>query len=227
MELPGLDMLPQSIARSADLQDAVARIAKIEQYLKNLAGKGSQLPPFRFSIDQDSSTARSTPHDDGAESFSDTEDATVSLERGVAFLSGPGPTRKAGDTDSHLPLTSAFTSILHVEGPVTAATSRVHLHLDFDATPSQVLDGKRQLTARILRALPTADKVASLIKVFFEKRNWLFHSVQESTFLSEYDAFQSLISQGRELEVDPLWLSLVSVSSRSCKSRFDFAFSCA
>ena len=209
------DLLPDTIARSADLVEAVtsitsavARIATIENYLKSLA-KGSHLPPFRLSVDQSPSSARSTPNYDGAESFSETEDATVSLERGVAFLSGPK--RKAGD-DSQLPLTTAFTSILHVEGVVTPASSRVHLHLDFDASPAQVLEGRRQVTARIHRALPSADKMATLINIFFEKRNWLFHSVHESTFRSEYDAFKSLIAQGRELEVDPLWLSLVSCS---------------
>lgn len=214
--IPGLaEMLPSTIARSSDLVEAVARIAAIEDYLKSLA-KGSHLPPFRLALDQSPSTARSTPNYDGAESFSETEDATISLERGVAFLSGPS--RKAGETDAHLPLTTAFTSILHVEGSVTPATSRVHLHVELDASPSQVLEAKRQVAARIIRSLPSADKIAALINVFFEKRNWLFHSVHESTFRSEYDAYKSLVSQGRELEVDSSWLSLVSDSDPQCRS---------
>ncbi|KAI5479172.1 Zn(2)-C6 fungal-type transcription factor [Pseudohyphozyma bogoriensis] len=176
---------------------------------------------------------------DKEETFSDTEDAAVHLENGVfgraaAFpengitrspeihgskvLKGGGDARFAGgrgDASGReirfggrpLELTKALTSIV---GPgANVYTSRVHLNVDFNASPADVERERGEAFERIYRALPLPDVVDHLVQLYFTQVSWLFHHLHAPSFLVELEAFHEMVTSGRSQEVDLLWIALL------------------
>lgn len=141
------------------------------------------------------------------ETFSDTEDAAVDIENGVfgARFGGGGEKKivgahrglpnggvggsagGAGASRSQarfgapaLELTKALTSIIAAERP-NDTFSKAHLSVEFDATPAEVEQARRDELRRIYRALPDRQSVVHLVNLYFGRVSWLFHHLHAPT----------------------------------------------
>lgn len=141
------------------------------------------------------------------ETFSDTEDAAVNLENGVfgGRLGGGAGEKKvqgaqrvpiggkgggmAGASNARsqarfgapaLELTKALTSIIAAERPHDTF-SKAHLNVEFDASPAEVEQARKEELRKIYRALPNRQSVVHLVNLYFGRVSWLFHHLHAPT----------------------------------------------
>jgi hypothetical protein len=163
------------------------------------------------------------------ESFSDTEDAAVNLENGV-FGRGLGAAglvkMRSGDRTRsnsvaggqtsrfggvrNMEFTKALTCIVSMDrGPGTSSYSKVHLDVNFDASPAEVEFARMEAIRRIFRVLPPRAAVTHLVQLYFSRVSWLFHHVHAPSFLAELDSYHAMCDAGRADEVDISWIALL------------------
>lgn len=211
--------LPPTLARTSDLSAVTSRLQHIEAFLArlppNLASFTPYVPPAPPSTALEDPNRKTPVQGAGEgvqeETWSDTEDAAVDLEDGVfgqvaanAAAESPetktrlGTNGRGGGTTGgklrfggrDMELTKALTSIVSPErvGPA----SKVHLDVEFDASPAEVERARLEVLGRIYRALPTREAVTHLVHLYFSRVSWLFHHIQSvidlfSCFLDSFD----------------------------------------
>ncbi|GAA6060818.1 hypothetical protein JCM10212_000591 [Sporobolomyces blumeae] len=70
--------------------------------------------------------------------------------------------------------------------------------------------------------LPSRNKMDFLIHYFFGNVSWFWLPYHAPTFLAEYEAFHQLLHEGRQLEVDPLWLSVLFLTLAISANAIDY-----
>ncbi|KAM0787632.1 hypothetical protein ACM66B_003697 [Microbotryomycetes sp. NB124-2] len=231
----GDGIMPPSIARTAEVQQLAARLAHVEAYLRTLPPNLASFSPY---VPTSTDTALADPKRkligvekrdrDQEDTYSDTEDAAVNLENGVfgSRLAAKdvkvinGRTAQSSATAAATissfrrfgapptELTKALTSIVAIE-PMNESYARSRLAVDFDATQSAIEQAKNEELKRVLRVLPPPDVVTYLVELYFGPVNWLFHTLHGPTFMTELDAFHSLCRASRQLDTDPLFVSVL------------------
>lgn len=74
----------------------------------------------------------------------------------------------------------------------------------------------RGVLTDLYNSLPSQPKMDWLVTHYFNSLSWYWVAHHAPTFLAEYDAFRHLVAEGRQLEVDPLWLAVLFLVSRRC-----------
>ncbi|KAK4056814.1 hypothetical protein OIO90_002063 [Microbotryomycetes sp. JL221] len=224
----GDSIMPPSIARTAEVEQLAARLAHIEAYLKTLPPNLASFAPLQPNIAINNTVAATTPTkypNKQEETYSDTEDAAVNLENGVfgsrigakdskaihGKTAAPSAVASSQSRRFGAPpteLTKALTSIVSVE-PMSEAYAKARLNIDFDASASEIEQARQEEMKRILRVLPPTEVLTYFVELYFGPVNWLFHTLHGPTFMTELDSFQALCDANRQLDVDPLFVSVL------------------
>ncbi|GAA6007552.1 hypothetical protein JCM11491_004204 [Sporobolomyces phaffii] len=74
----------------------------------------------------------------------------------------------------------------------------------------------------LFAGMPTRPKMDFLIQYYFANVSWFWLPYHAPTFLAEYDAFHQLLREGRQLEVDPLWLAVLFLTLANSANSIDY-----
>ncbi|GAA5930704.1 fungal specific transcription factor domain-containing protein [Sporobolomyces koalae] len=74
----------------------------------------------------------------------------------------------------------------------------------------------------LLSDLPSRPKMDFLIQYYFANIAWFWPPFHAPTFLAEYEAFHQLVQEGRRLEVDPLWLAVLTLVLANSANAIDY-----
>ncbi|GAA5877963.1 hypothetical protein JCM16303_002795 [Sporobolomyces ruberrimus] len=80
----------------------------------------------------------------------------------------------------------------------------------------------RYVLEDLYSSLPTRPKMDFLIQYYFANVGWFWLPYHAPTFLAEYDAFHQLLREGRQLEVDPLWLAVLFLTLANSANSIDY-----
>lgn len=172
----------------------------------------------------------------GSRSASDAEDAAEKLED-VAFqarvpvlraLGGPqaGPSRGhselapqvKGSTD----LTEAGTSI--IAEPLSydqdgRPRSAVRLGLDLAIASNDLPSARSASMSQIFAVLPGRDIACFLIDKYFNEMEWDYRVLDPVAFPQEHDRYLQMLTDGRQDEIDPLFVAVLCMVSCSFVGR--------
>ncbi|GAA5903307.1 fungal specific transcription factor domain-containing protein [Sporobolomyces salmoneus] len=70
--------------------------------------------------------------------------------------------------------------------------------------------------------LPPKPKMDFLIQYYFTNVSWFWLPYHTPTFLSEYEVFHQLWREGRQLEIDPLWLAVLFLTLAISANSIDY-----
>ncbi|KAL8292556.1 hypothetical protein RQP46_001168 [Phenoliferia psychrophenolica] len=194
-----IDPEPQLFALAADLKRVVNRLAAVEGFLQTLPAElrvGAPRPqrispmfgggdaPDAYSPDNLPLSTPQGREDPEMHNNSDTEEAAVNLEA-AAFA-------------------------INLEAGWSCS---VQLGLDFGIAPEDVEAARKEAVAKVLLCFPDKTTSYFLVAQYFEDFDWIHHTVHQPSFQAELDRFWEMHAQGRESDVDPLWLSLYAMVS--------------
>ncbi|GAA6015457.1 hypothetical protein JCM10207_008601 [Rhodosporidiobolus poonsookiae] len=80
----------------------------------------------------------------------------------------------------------------------------------------------RSVLADLYDTLPPRHKMDRLVGHYWASCSWFWVVLHAPTFLAEYDAFHLLLQEGRQYEIDPLWLSLLFLCLAHSASSLDY-----
>ncbi|GAA5842687.1 hypothetical protein JCM3766R1_005752 [Sporobolomyces carnicolor] len=80
----------------------------------------------------------------------------------------------------------------------------------------------RYVLEDLYSGLPTRPKMDFLIQYYVANVNWFWLPYHTPTFLAEYEAFHQLMREGRQLEVDPLWLAVLFLTLAISANSIDY-----
>lgn len=93
--------------------------------------------------------------------------------------------------------------------PATAATSPERVSL----LVPEISKRFRGVLTDLYNSLPPQPKMDWLVTHYLSSLSWYWVAHHAPTFLAEYDAFRHLVAEGRQLEIDPLWLAVLFLVS--------------
>ncbi|GAA5984284.1 hypothetical protein JCM11641_005902 [Rhodosporidiobolus odoratus] len=222
----------QPFALATQFSEVSGRLEEIEAFLQTLPPDvKARVPRSRNSVDSELS-GPSARRDAEAEVNdmngvnSEMEKAVLDLEHTTfsASASEAGPPRRADDSSQsssmscsarpparileHAEPTTACTSILArplvYEGPLSA----VSLGLDFCLTEEEFYYQRDAAMSKVLPCLPSRDVSDMLLEKYTQAVSWFYSILHPPAFLAEYERWQEMVRDGRQLEVDPLWLAM-------------------
>ncbi|SCV73560.1 BQ2448_7486 [Microbotryum intermedium] len=161
-------------------------------------------------------------------SHSDTEDAVADLESVTFGARVPvlQAVNAAAEMNASRPvqsrvgieLTSALTSI--IAEPLSydqdgRPRSAVRLGLDLAVPTKQLPDARSEAMAQIFAVLPGKEIARFLIDKYFDEMEWDFRILDPVAFPIEHERYVEMIADGREDSIDPLWVAVFCMASRS------------
>ncbi|BGP43243.1 hypothetical protein JCM10449v2_007271 [Rhodotorula kratochvilovae] len=80
----------------------------------------------------------------------------------------------------------------------------------------------RGVLADLYATLPSQAKMDWLVSMYFSSLSWFWVAHHAPTFLAEYDAFRHLLQEGKQFEIDPLWLSVLFLTLAHAANSLDY-----
>ncbi|GAA5964165.1 hypothetical protein JCM3765_005360 [Sporobolomyces pararoseus] len=80
----------------------------------------------------------------------------------------------------------------------------------------------RYVLEDLYSGLPSRPKMDFLIQYYFGNVSWFWLPYHTPTFLAEYEAFHQLMREGRQLEIDPLWLATLFLTLAISANSIDY-----
>lgn len=74
----------------------------------------------------------------------------------------------------------------------------------------------------LYEALPPRDRMDWLIRHYIDSVSWYWCAHHLPTLAAEYDAFCELVAEGRQLEIDPLWLAVLFLTLALSANSLDY-----
>ncbi|KWU43826.1 hypothetical protein RHOSPDRAFT_34626 [Rhodotorula sp. JG-1b] len=74
----------------------------------------------------------------------------------------------------------------------------------------------------LYEALPSRDRMDWLIRHYIDSVSWYWCAHHLPTLAAEYDAFCELVAEGRQLEIDPLWLAVLFLTLALSANSLDY-----
>lgn len=74
----------------------------------------------------------------------------------------------------------------------------------------------------LYEALPSRDRMDWLIRHYINSVSWYWCAHHLPTLAAEYDAFCELVADGRQLEIDPLWLAVLFLTLALSANSLDY-----
>lgn len=74
----------------------------------------------------------------------------------------------------------------------------------------------------LYEALPPRDRMDWLIRHYIDSVSWYWCAHHLPTLAAEYDAFCELVGEGRQLEIDPLWLAVLFLTLALSANSLDY-----
>ncbi|GAA5979261.1 hypothetical protein JCM11641_001975 [Rhodosporidiobolus odoratus] len=146
---------------------------------------------------------------------SETEDAAMTLEDiavNVRVSNSQGPRRTASARLSSTPATP------YAPLPPNAGRSREMTSL----LVPEISRRFRGVLADLYESMPSRPKMDWLVAHYCSSVSWFWVAHHQPIFLGEYDAFHLLLQEGRQLEIDPLWIATLFLTLAHSASSLDY-----
>lgn len=132
----------------------------------------------------------------------------------ASLINGNGTTDSLAPPQFYFGSAPEFTSALTYinEQLASPADDNAYWGLSLDTqlptSLNDIVAYRKSAIDRLLVHLPSPAQSAYLAQLFYEKVHWRFHIVHFPAFVAEMDKFQQMLGQGRQAELDPLWLAV-------------------
>ncbi|BGO91559.1 hypothetical protein NBRC10512_003219 [Rhodotorula toruloides] len=230
-EQPKVEPAPQPFALAVDHEQLRRRVAVLETVLArlapDLAGElaDAAAAPVTLPLRPKASTNDGDEQQDS--DAENVEDAALVLEELALHHKLTRVAPKTGKTArSASPRLASSSHALPVLPPILSGSGAMHLSPSstisnadlasraLDSLVVPAIDSRRKLVLDDIYAnLPQRKSVSDwMLRNYFERVDWAWHLHHKPTFLAEYDAFCLLRSEGRQAEIDPLWLACFAMT---------------
>ncbi|GAA5862110.1 hypothetical protein JCM3774_006178 [Rhodotorula dairenensis] len=170
---------------------------------------------------------------------SETEDAALTLED-IAVnvrIAGTQMQRRAASISTPILPSSATTASADGTPNLGVASSAMPGHMNGTGAWNGAAPVSREKASLIVpeisrryrgvlidlyEALPSRDRMDWLIRHYIDSVSWYWCAHHLPTLAAEYDAFCELVAEGRQLEIDPLWLAVLFLTLALSANSLDY-----
>ncbi|GAA6051431.1 hypothetical protein JCM3770_000517 [Rhodotorula araucariae] len=147
---------------------------------------------------------------------SETEDAAMTLEDiAVNVRIGQQQPRRANPGAS-TPFAGAAAGAPPLAPPPGVSRERASLLVP------EIAKRFQGVLADLYATLPSQAKMDWLVSMYFGSLSWFWVAHHAPTFLAEYDAFRHLLQEGKQFEIDPLWLAVLFLTLAHAANSLDY-----
>ncbi|BGP32255.1 hypothetical protein JCM10296v2_004036 [Rhodotorula toruloides] len=230
-EQPKVEPPPQPFALAVDHEQLRRRVAVLETVLArlapDLAGELADAAAAPVTLPLRPKPSTNDGEDQQDSDAENVEDAALVLEELALHHKLTRVAPKTGKTarsasprlasSSHslpvLPLVLPGSGAMHISPSSTVSNADLASRA-LESLIVPAIDSRRKLVLDDIYAnLPQRKSVSDwMLRNYFERVDWAWHLHHKPTFLAEYDAFCLLRSEGRQAEIDPLWLACFAMT---------------